>query len=219
MKSTFYALLITAATLSFTSCSKDRITGSGTVKTEDRQINGFTKVSTQGSTNVFITKGETFKVSVKAYENLIPYLETVVVNGTLEIHYKENTNVKNDNAEVYITMPALNGAFISGSADIDITGAFTGAQLDATISGSGNIAVEAGSYDNIDYNASGSGNLSAFGITAKHAGITVSGSGNAEITATESLTVRISGSGTVYYKGDPEEVNSEISGSGKIVKQ
>ena len=219
MKSTFYALLITAAVTSLCSCSKDRITGSGNVKTEDRQLTGFTKVSTQGSTNVFITQGTSFKVSVKAYENLVPYLETEVVNGTLEVHYKDNTNVKNDNAEVYVTMPSLAGTFISGSAGIAVEGIFSGTQLNASISGSGNIDFANGAYDNVDYQSSGSGNLGAFGLTAKHAAIAISGSGNASITATESLDVHISGSGTVYYKGNPEEVNSEISGSGKLISQ
>lgn len=219
MKSTFCYLLFAVVAITFTSCSKDRVTGSGTVKTEDRQINGFTRVNTQGSTSVFITQGETFEVSVKAYENLIPYLETNVVNGTLEIRYKDNINVRNDNSEVYITMPALSGTYINGSADITTTGTFTGTSLEASISGSGNLIFANGVYDNLKYTSSGSGNLEAFGVTLKHANISIAGSGNAETTATESLTVSIAGSGTVYYKGDPEEVNSEISGSGKVIKQ
>jgi Putative auto-transporter adhesin, head GIN domain len=212
-----YALL--ATTISMTACEKDRITGSGSVKTEERTLTGFTKVSTSGSTNVFITKGAAFNITVKAYENLIPYLETEVVNGTLEIHYKENTNVKNVNSEVYVTLPVLTATYISGSANIETDGIFNGSTLEASISGSGNITFDAGTYDELNYSSSGSGNLKAFGVTTKHSDISISGSGNAETMATESLNVRISGSGTVYYKGDPETVDTEISGSGKVIKQ
>lgn len=218
MKRIFICALL-AATISMSACEKDRITGSGSVKTEERTLTGFTKVSTSGSTNVFITQGAEFNVMVKAYENLIPYLETEVVNGTLEVHYKENTNVKNDNSEVYITLPALTGAYISGSANIETDGIFNGSTLEASISGSGNLTFDAGTYDEFNYSSSGSGNLKAFGVTTKYSDISISGSGNAETTATQSLNVRISGSGTVYYKGDPETVDTEISGSGKVIKQ
>src|SRR5262249_28212776 len=129
----------TAVVISLASCDKERITGSGSVKTEQRSIAGFTKVSTSGTTNVFITQGNDFAVTVKAYENLIPYLETAVKNGTLEIHYRDNTNVTNDNSEVYVTLPVLNGTFISGSANVEADGTFNGTSLDASISGSGNI--------------------------------------------------------------------------------
>lgn len=212
-----YALL--AATFSITACEKDRITGSGAVKTEERTLTGFTKVNTSGSTNVFITQGAAFNVTVKAYVNLIPYLETKIVNGTLEIHYKENTNVKNDNSEVFVTLPALTGMHISGSANIETDGIFNGSTLEASVSGSGNITFGAGAYDELNYSSSGSGNLKAFGVTTKHSDISISGSGNAETTATQSLHVRISGSGIVYYKGDPETVDTEVSGSGKVIKQ
>jgi len=100
-------VVFAAVMLTLISCSKERITGNGSVITETRNINNFKSVSVSGSTNVYITEGAVFKVEVKGYNNLLPYFETKLVNTTLELGYKENTNVRNDNTEVFITMPVL----------------------------------------------------------------------------------------------------------------
>ena len=48
--------------------------------------------------------------------------------------------------------------------------------------------------------------------------ISISGSGNCRCWVENDLEVRVSGSGSVYYKGDPEKVDARISGSGKVRK-
>jgi hypothetical protein len=204
-----------------TACSKDRerISGSGSVITEDRQVNAFTKVSLQGPSFVYITKGNNFNVQVKAYGNLLPYFETRVVNGTLEVGYKDNVSVRNENSEVYITMPSLNGLYVNGSGDIETTGNFNdNASFETRVNGSGNIEIEDGAADNFSSKTSGSGDIYAFGFSAKKANIEISGSGNTRITANDELSVKISGSGNVYYKGSPD-VTVNISGSGDVIKQ
>jgi hypothetical protein len=210
-------LFLFAATLFIlASCSKDRITGEGAVTTEDRNVSNFTKVSTNGSTDVHIVKGTSFSVQVKGYSNLLPYFETKLHNNTLEVGYRNGTNVRNDNLEVFVTMPAFDGANISGSANIDVKGAFTSNVVDASISGSGNIDIESGTSQVFDIDISGSGNVRAFGLTADRAEVSLSGSGTAEVKAVTHLKANIAGSGNIYYKGLPA-IESSVSGSGKLV--
>jgi len=45
----------------------------------------------------------------------------------------------------------------------------------------------------------------------------VSGSGTARVDVAQKLKARVSGSGDVYYEGDPV-VDGDVSGSGKILK-
>lgn len=197
-------------------CSKDKVSGSGAVVTEDRPEANFTGVSMGGSNNVHITKGAGFRVQVKGYGNLLPYYETRVANGVLKLGYKD-VNIRNDNIEVFVTMPGLNFLSISGSGDMDVHGNFDGnSTFQTIISGSGNIGLEQGTARDFSSTISGSGNVAAFGIAAENAIINVSGSGNTEITATAILDVTISGSGNVYYKGKPV-VTSHVSGSGAII--
>ena len=198
------------------SCSKERVSGSGQITTEDRPVSNFTKVSTNGSTNVHISKGANFSVQVKGYSNLLPYFETKLRNNTLEVGYRNGTNVRNDNLEVFVTMPSFEGANISGSADIDVKGVFISNVVDVSISGSGNIDIEGGTAQTLDADMSGSGNIRAFGLTADKADVSISGSGTAEVKAVTRLKANISGSGSVYYKGTPT-VESSVSGSGKLV--
>jgi carbon monoxide dehydrogenase subunit G len=212
----FYAIVMTA----MVSCQKERVTGSGSVSTEQRNVSGFSSVNVSGSSNVFITEGSAFDVKVKAYSNLIPYLETKFQNGTLLIAYKSNSNVRNDNSEVYITMPALTGLTTSGSGNISCAGDFSGIDnLNASVSGSGNISIENGDANNFKITISGSGDVKSFGLSAKQADVNISGSGNVELTVLENLKASINGSGNIYYKGNTPIVNSHISGSGQVIKQ
>jgi hypothetical protein len=104
--------------LAFSSCSKEHIKGNGTTVTETRTVSGFSKIDASGSSKVYITQGAVFKVEVKGYSNLLPYYETKQVNNTLQLGYKQDVNVKNDNIEVYVTLPALTGLELEGSGDI-----------------------------------------------------------------------------------------------------
>lgn len=104
---------------------------------------------------------------------------------------------------------------ISGSANMDIAAVVD--QLDVSVSGQANVTLE-GEADQLDYRLSGAGNLFAFDLLSRETFIRISGSGGAEVSPTELLDVRISGSGTVKYKGTPSTVNQSISGSGSVEK-
>ena len=213
------SVMLLSVVLVFSSCTKDRITGGGAITTEERSNKNFTKVSIAGSTNVTVSKGQNFSVKVKGYQNLLPYFETNVINGTLEMGYKENVNVKHNNTEVFVTLPVLNGLSVQGSGDIISTGNFTdNYQFETNIAGSGSITIENGTAANFSTSILGSGDVNAFGFTAEKATIEVAGSGDTKITATDKLKVQIVGSGNVYYKGSPN-VTVNISGSGEVIKQ
>ncbi|NEU08176.1 DUF2807 domain-containing protein [Flavihumibacter sp. R14] len=211
-------LLIIAFTI-LTACKKDRITGEGTVVSQSRSVSGFTQVHTAGSTNVYITQGDQFSVEVRGYENLLPYLETKVVDNELRIGFRKTSSVQNDNTEVRITMPVLNGLRADGSGHMITRGDFSGnAAFTVDISGSSNIEIEKGSAEHFTGHISGSGNIKAFGLSTVQTDITVDGSGNTEISVSQKLNATLSGSGNVYYKGNPT-VNARITGSSQVIAQ
>lgn len=205
----------------FTSCSKDRITGSGSIKTETRSTPSFNAVSVWGSSNVYITKGNTLKVEVDGYENLLPYFETNVVNNELRLGYRNGLNIRNNNIKVYITMPA-EIAFLNlqGSGNFSVTGNFvSNVSVDLLINGSGNIDFESGTAPRANLRVNGSGNINAYGLNVQKSDAGVSGGGNIKTSVTEELDAYISGSGNIYYKGFPATINTMISGSGKVIKE
>lgn len=211
------AIVLLSAILALSSCTKERIQGNGSITTETRNVSGFTAILASGSTNVFVTQGSSFKVEVKGYSNLLPHYKTELVNNTLHLGYQSGVNVKNDNTEVYITMPVLNDVNIAGSGDFKASGSFSGnTSFKLNTSGSGDIQITEGSTQNFYSNIAGSGNIYALGMVAENAETISSGSGNTEITANNQLKVTISGSGNVYYLGNPA-ITANISGSGTVM--
>ena len=87
-------------------------------------------------------------------------------------------------------------------------------QLELSISGSGAITIR-GTCSELDASLSGSGDLHGKALTANEADVKVSGSGSAAITAITKLDAKVSGSGVIQYGGKPD-VNSSISGSGSV---
>jgi len=105
---------------------------------------------------------------------------------------------------------------ISGSGKISFDGAITGS-ADVGISGSGKFSAS-GSANEIKTNISGSGKVLAADLVVDKCDVRISGSGDVEINVKSSLDANISGSGTISYKGNPSQVNSHASGSGRIRK-
>lgn len=206
------------ATITLFSCKKQKLQGDGAIVTETRNVKNFYGVSVSGSSKIFIIQGNTFDVQVKAYENLLPSLTTIVEDGTLKIAYKNNANISNDNSEITITMPSLTGLTLAGDGSINTKGQFIGTDnFVINASGSGTISMENGSANNLRVTISGSANVKTFAFPVQRAEVSVSGSGNAEINVAKTLNATISGSGNIYYKGAAESITTKITGSGKVV--
>ena len=209
------------------------LTGNGNIRTEKRNTGNFRAVKTSGSIDVEINSGNAYEVSVEDDDNLLPYVVTEVNNGTLNIHYENNTSINNDHAKVYVTVPSLDKLVASGSADITIRDVLKNTQkFELNVSGSGNIkgAVDApavsigvsgsgnvdlkGRTKDFESSVSGSGDVDCGGLQSENATVKVTGSGNAHVFASVNLSASISGSGDVYYGGSPKtEIHSSGSGS------
>ncbi|HMO38644.1 MAG TPA: head GIN domain-containing protein [Saprospiraceae bacterium] len=208
----------------------------GPVVSERISMAPFTGVDLRMAGKVYITQGSPQRVEVEAPRRLIDEMEFNVRNGIWRIETNRCARYNSRDLRIYITMPDLTSLRISGSGDIISENVFVIDDLDltisgsggmdlaldakdvgATISGSGNIYLE-GVADALDFVVSGSGDFRCFDLAANSARINISGSGSAEVHVSEALNVRISGSGNVRYKGTPSIVNTQISGSGKVIK-
>jgi Putative auto-transporter adhesin, head GIN domain len=188
------------------------------------------------SGNVYLRQGKEQSITVETHEDLIPHLMTVVEDGYWKIRFDQNVS-RYDKFNIYITIPTLKKAHISGSGDIVGEGTFQNLgnlsvsisgsgdlklnaecqDVEAKISGSGNIHLS-GSGKAVTTGISGSGDIDCIGLKSTSASISISGSGDTSVNVSENLDVRISGSGDVYYKGRPR-LNSKVSGSGDVVSR
>lgn len=214
----YFKLILAFVTLTLTSCRKDILKGEGAVSSEIVSVAGFSKVMVRGATDVHIVKGNTFSVEKKGYANLLPYLATEVKVHTLEIGFNDVSVVRNDNTAVFITMPALAGISINGNSTFNISGDFTAPLMEISVNGNGKVTITDGAAEELKTTVNGNGEIKTFGYTATTGRHTINGNGTIETTVTRQLFVNINGNGTIYYKGNPTTVSSEIAGSGKLIK-
>jgi hypothetical protein len=208
-------LMIIAFALS--SCNGERLAANKDVISETRELSGFEQVEAGGANNVHVAYGENFKVELRGSSNLLQAFETKIDNKILTLRYNDDVNVDDDDVEVFVTLPLLNGLTLSGSGDMEIRGRFPEAkEFIVNINGSGDINVsESFSCVSLELDLSGSGKAELSNLQAVRSDVTISGSGDTYVHAEEELDVRINGSGTVYYKGSPR-VKSDINGSGQV---
>ena len=210
--------ILLMAVITMVACSKESIRGSGRTLTETRSVAPFTGVRQEGSANVNITYGTQQTVEITGYENLLPIYETNVQNETLVLKFRNDQyNVRNNNITVNITMPALSNIALNGSGEYRIKN-FTGSNISAEINGSGEVYAENCVYDKTVFRVNGSGHIKAAQIESKESDVEINGSGNIDITCSEKLKAIIHGSGQVNYWGTPS-VTVDISGSGSVRKQ
>jgi hypothetical protein len=212
------------------------IDGNGNITTENRTLNTFSKVKSEGSFEVYISQDSVQSVTVEAESNLLPYIETDVSGSVLLIRIREHRNIDNhEPIKIYVKSPMVEGIDLSGSGliscdsmitpnmDLHLSGSgkmnviATTNKIDAHISGSGGITIS-GSSNESDFNIDGSGNIHAYDLKQDTCYADISGSGDMYLNVNKFLDVKISGSGKVHYIGNPS-VNTFITGSGAVIHE
>ncbi|MCK4989467.1 MAG: DUF2807 domain-containing protein [Bacteroidales bacterium] len=203
-------------------------------KEDVRQLEAFYGIGISVHADVFYTPGNTHEIRIEGDDRDVEDLITKVKDGFLQVKYND-WRTRRSKLTIYITSKELEAVKISGSArfesgkpitademELAMSGSGTiifdkleSDEVDVKISGSGDVLLDSGSADELDLKISGSGKLKAETFEVNEFSAAISGSGGARITAKEDIDVRISGSGSVYYHGNPR-VNSTSSGSGKV---
>lgn len=106
-----FVIALTLAYASLIGCvnaQQKAIKGSGNIVTEERNVALFDKIKASRSIHVFLTQGENFTVKVEAEDNILPYIETNVLNHLLHLTLQEGINVKSrEDIKVHVTLPKI----------------------------------------------------------------------------------------------------------------
>ena len=233
---TYFFLLCSITMVSACIHMGERVDGNGNMKSEKRTVSTAERMKVLGDMDVYVEKGPT-SVRVEADENILPYIETSMNDGWLEIRTRDGINLNSkDPIKVYVSTPEVSGLTVAGSGTIeskdefstshdmefdisgsgDITAVIHSPRVESHISGSGNLHVS-GETKDVEIHISGSGNYDGPGLKAENAEVSIAGSGDANLFADERLKASIAGSGDVRYQGNAT-VDSHISGSGSVTK-
>lgn len=240
MKNLTTLAVVLALTASCSAQWGKKVKGNGNTVTIDRSTGDYEAIAVSGWFDVDLVEGEEGKLTIEGESNLLEYIVTEVKNGKLVLKTEKGVNLKpsNWNSGIRITVPVeqVSSIALSGSGDIvgkktiktdrlstamsgsgDITIDVEASSVDASMSGSGDITFS-GRTSDFDATISGSGDIKAFELEADNVNATVSGSADIKVTANKMLKARVSGSGDITYKGNPEKLDTKTSGSGDISK-
>jgi hypothetical protein len=233
-KATFISSIILFAFI-FNSCNRC-VDGSGKIMNSSTELKKFNEIEIDVPANVQIRQGTKYSVDIQADENILKRIEANVSGNTLKI--KSNKCIKNFKVlDINITTPEIKEIELNGSGNISSSGiiktdklyieingsgkndfSVDTKKLKITINGSGDFVLK-GITKQLNLETNGSGNFDAFTMDCLKAYIEINGSGNCKVKPIEKLDVEISGSGNVYYKGVPEDIEVAANGSGKLIKQ
>ena len=198
------------------SCSRDTIYGSGEMTSEFRDVEYFTKVSSEGIFEVNITQGTEQSIEIIANDNIIHKVKTSVVNNELKLYLdSDNDNYRDIYLQANIAVTRLNGLNNSGAGNMYVHNIEEEGSFSIRNSGSADIIID-GSASILNSKNEGSGSIYGFGFFIEDCSIKIEGSGSFEINCSDNLDVDIEGSGNVFYKGSPN-INTAISGSGSVI--
>lgn len=218
----------------WTAADLDDNFGSGKVATESRAVKNFQQVFSNLPGDLELKQGDRESLTITAEDNILPKIETRVVNGLLELTLKKNEDIQtNEPIEVDLQLKNLNQLDLSGAGmvkapklqtnrlaissdgttDIEID-FLQVKQLVLDFSGTGRIKLS-GRADKQEVSLSGVGEYDASNLKTQNTEIELTGAGSARIWAENFLNVEVSGTGQVGYYGNPQ-LTEDVSGVGII---
>lgn len=208
---------------------------SGVVRSEVREVSGFNAVSVNSFGEMQIRQGDVESLTIEAPSDYLRYLETSVVNNTLNISTRRGFIGAPVRRVIYtLTVKDLNSISLSGAGLIKILDGLKSGDFKLNLSGAGSIEIDnlsassltmnfssagaiviAGKVEKQSVTISGVGSYEAGDLESQSAKVILSGAGSAVVWAKESLDVTVSGVGSVSYFGSPQ-VSQNISGLGSV---
>ena len=219
----------------------DTVVGSGRAQSQTRAITGFEAIALRGSMKLVLRQGARESVEVRADDNLLPLVETRVVDrsgvATLEIGPVANANWQTrSEMKVTVDLVTLKSLSVTGAGDV-VSEALKTPALKLVVSGSGDLHLRQLSADELSVKVSGSGDVETSGRAARlsvaiagsgdvnaralesdEVSVSIAGSGDASVNARKTLSVSIAGSGDVSYAGDAA-VKTSIAGTGTVKRR
>lgn len=216
------------------------VRGSGHIISEQRSPGSFESISVAGEFKVAIRQAGAARVELKADDNVLPCIETRIVNkgqgATLEIGTRHGCAIHPSATPlVALDMPRLRAIDIAGSADVVIA-TFKGDQIDVSVAGAGDLNFAQLEVEALKLAISGKGDVRAVGrarqlniaidgvgdiampeLAADDVSVSIAGAGNAVVRAARSLNVSLAGAGEVSYHGAPN-LSTSIAGVGNVKK-
>lgn len=211
---------------------EEGIPGSGDLVSEVRDVAGFHSILLAGEGTVVVSLGGTESLTVETDGNLLPYIESNVVAGRLEVGTAPGVDIAPTRSVSYrvsaadLSELALSGAgailisdwrteeaslLLSGAGDIGVDG-LTATSLEVEHVGVGTISAT-GSVDGQTVLVAGVGDYDGARLRSRVASVETRDAGAATVWVTDELDVAVSPQGSVSYYGSAPVTPEDPAGT------
>ena len=196
--------------------SSNCIRGEGAIVMQSRTIAvPYLRIRSELFADVFVTQGPYEDIMLEGQQNVLDQVRIDVFNGTLLLDLDRCINTT-EAIKIYVTLPEIESLVQAGVGDFRFQNDFVLTDLQVDLEGVGDIHLR-GAVEVLDIELDpGVGNIHAFDMVSDFCEVRLDGVGDVEVFVVEELAVFLSGTGNVYYKGNPV-LTTDITGSGSVI--
>jgi hypothetical protein len=207
---------------------------SGAEKTEIRAVGGFHGLALGVPALLTIRQGAKEGLTITGDDDIVPRVESVVDDGTLEIRWARKGNyVLAKPLVIAVDAKTLDAIALGGNGSIRAAD-FAAPSLSIKVGGSGEVAIDrldaksatitvggsgrvvlGGRADALQVTLAGAGEMAAGKLESRQVRATLQGSARATVWAKDSLDVTLAGSCEVGYYGGPR-LRQTVAGNGRV---
>lgn len=212
------------------------VKGDSLVISEERKLPAYTQIRLECGADLVLTHGQVGNITIKASQNMAPYVITEVSSGVLTVKMSPDFAYQfTKKLEICIPVDdSLTEIAVRGSGDIssqeqlqvknlsckvlgsgDMVLSLQAESLSFSVKGSGDMKIK-GTTQDLSVDIAGSGDFDGDALQAKQATASIRGSGDVDLFVTEQLSADIRGSGDITIKGNPKKIDVQTKGSGRV---
>ena len=176
-------------------------------------------------------------LQVSVDKNIYSHLDISVVNNCLVIKAKGDSVIQPTRFTILTNSKNLQKVNLNGTGDLVMKRQVNAPKMEITVAGTGSLKADSLYCENISVNITGTGSakiqgaatyakfkiqgtgsINAFDYLSEQSESSILGTGNIETYVHNTLKAEVKGTGNIRYKGNPESVVSDRTGTGKIEK-
>jgi Putative auto-transporter adhesin, head GIN domain len=203
-------------------------------ESETRQVGSFRGLRVGEAIDVYIKKGDKESVKVEVENVRLSDVLTEVAGSNLRIHMRDGNYRGKRIVKVYVTYVSLERISASSASSVFSEGTVKAGTLDITaasaanielsldadnvtvdVASAGDITLE-GKSRSLSVEASSAGSVDAYNLECERVDAVVSSAGSAKVNVTKSLNAEASSGGSIRYRGNPTNTNTDSSSGGSV---
>lgn len=206
-------------------------------ESETRQLGKFTGIRVGEAIDLYLKKGDKESAKVEADGISLSDVATEVSGSYLRIHLRQNNNYRTRRTVkvwvTYVTIEKINASSASSvltegilktntldlsaasAADVELQVEADNVTVD--VASAGDITLE-GKARSCTIEASSAGTVDAYNFECERVDVRASSAGTAKVNVTKSLDARASSAGSIRYRGNPTNTNTDSSSGGSVKK-